>query len=1035
MTIKNKQWLWAALLAATLTACGGGDEESADEQGAVQESADEIQTALTVRQAVQEATVVAGAAPKSTATAEAPQLDTDGGALQTADAGSSVDLGLSISALEGVSSLLARVVGATSYLQISDPNLNESGGTAKALGGSTVFTGRLQVQIPASLRSGQFCLEVAAVDAAGRVSNYRKVCFQIPSNLAPSAPPQVNAGGDVAVGDDAATVTLSGEAKPASGLTVASYQWRQLGSAPAVTVTSGSFNEAAFSFAVPNVSGSLDLSFELRVTDSAGSVGADTVVVSVVDRDKPEPPQVSVGGDREIDEGSSLKLVGSATDTDSAISSVQWQSSRPDLVSFSPVGKASTTVTVGRVAQTTIVQLTLRATDQTGLSNQRSLNLAIRDVAPEPQTLVLSGISASPTLPLGTVIVHVGDQTFTGEVATSGEWSVQAQSNDPGRMVRVEIRSKDDARVRLESYLGQWSDLAEEASAGVLSAEQTYALRVGAFSSALANALREKNASQSLAASVVLDITSAEQLVSAAYGLEPEQVLDQATLLLLLADGTLDLDQQFSSILSVLPDFVAAKALLRESVNNHLAAFADAREAVEADLDEAPGFASALGGSRWVELGQSRFHLSGDQFQLNSDGSARIDAGSVAPAGAVGANAARVGSWTLSGKQVAVTPAASQPFAYTAFDQICGDDPNPRDLDVEETVTRYRFAPILELPGQGPTLLMHHIDFSRRYPGAPDCENEQDTSRYVTLFSRTDELLPFAFAVEPGDEFVLAAVNRDSAATDRSFGFRADVFRFNSGGVGSSEGFGIDDGGAEAFTWRVATDGALQLDYSDGMRVRYYHLSSDDAVGFEAIVLAENGEGYRSSARVTAVEISGPVDLPASEVAGRWAQYSDRRSFPNSFQVFSSFGLKLFANAEFLQYSDNLLRDGSFDSGGEADGVRLGTWRQVSGEVVIDSRIDSTDGSRNCEESSPTCELYSRRTWRPAAKIGNRYYMLEQRDFRIAPDYGQPVERLYNDLRFYDRTDLPAAKGLRVDTRHSGSPARPAPGGGTDRQP
>ena len=212
MEANRKNWLATVLLAVSLTACGGGGEDEAD-AGVTAETADEIQSALTVRQAVQQATIITGAAPKSTATDEAPELNTDGAALQSVDAGDTVNLGLTISALEGVSSLLARVVGATNYLQINDPNLSATGTTAKAFGSATVFSGQVQVQVPTSLRSGQFCIEIAAVDQAGRVSNYRKICFQVPQNLAPSAPPQVNAGGDLAVGDDVATVTLTGEVK------------------------------------------------------------------------------------------------------------------------------------------------------------------------------------------------------------------------------------------------------------------------------------------------------------------------------------------------------------------------------------------------------------------------------------------------------------------------------------------------------------------------------------------------------------------------------------------------------------------------------------------------------------------------------------------------------------------------------------------------------------------------------------------------------------------------------------------------------
>lgn len=1002
-SIRNN-WLATVLLAFSLTACGGGGEDEAD-AGVTAETADEIQSALTVRQAVQQATIVTGAAPKSTATDEAPELNTDGGSLLSVDAGDTVDLGLTISALEGVSSLLARVVGATNYLQINDPNLSATGTTAKAFGSATVFSGQVQVQIPSSLRSGQFCIEIAAVDQAGRVSNYRKICFQIPQNLAPSAPPQVNAGGDVAVGDDVATVTLTGEAKLASGLDVASYQWRQLGGGPTVSAN-GSTNQAQFSFAVPNVSGSVDLRFELRVTDSAGGAGTDTVVVSVADRDVPEPPQVTVGADRQVDEGGSLTLVGSATDTDSAISSVQWQSSRPDLVQFNPVGKATTTVVVGRVPQTTTVQLTLRATDQTGLSAQRSLNLTIRDVAAEPQSLTLSGISALPALPGGAVTVFVGNQTYTGTVAANGSWSVLAQSSNPQQMVRVAIQSADDTRIRVESYLGQWSDLTAAAVNNALDTDDSYALRVGAFTSALAAALREQNAIQTQAESVHLDLTSSGQLAAAAYGVPPEHVLDNAALLLLMAAGSLGFDAAFSSMLGTLRDYTTVQALQRTAIANLSADFILQRAALVSDLPNAPAVEAPDAVGRFVETGLHRFHLSGDQFELTSGGTARYDAGSVSPAGAIDGNVSQQATWTVAAGEILVVPNTPAQFTFTATNLVCGNDPSPRQSEVEQTINRYRLQPVLEVPGRGPILVRRYEDVTERYVDAPDCDDVERTNSYLSWFSRVENLAPFAVAVEPGTQLVLAGINRDPDADDRALGFRADLFRFASGGVGTTDGFGLGSEGVESFSWRIDSNGALRLDYPDGTRASFHHLTHDDDIGFEILVLVENGNGYRSATRTDAVRITDEVSLTTGDAPGRWSQFGDRRPFANGFTMINGFGLKLFADGEFVQFNNQLTNDG-FDSGGEVDTIRLGGWQVVDSEVVIDSRYDSETFVDNCDPASPSCEVYSRRIWRPVARTGNRYYMLENRFF------GPPLEQVYIDLRFYDRSDLPVAKSLR----------------------
>ena len=135
--------LWICMLAMTAVACGGG---GGGNNGPVIDpnAPDAVAQRLTVTNPNTQ--VVTGAAPKSTATENAPEVTSAGDALRTASAGDEVTIDLNILSLNGVSSLLARVTAATSYVEVADPDVTPTGGTAKAVGGSN-FSGTLRLQL------------------------------------------------------------------------------------------------------------------------------------------------------------------------------------------------------------------------------------------------------------------------------------------------------------------------------------------------------------------------------------------------------------------------------------------------------------------------------------------------------------------------------------------------------------------------------------------------------------------------------------------------------------------------------------------------------------------------------------------------------------------------------------------------------------------------------------------------------------------------------------------------------------------------
>ena len=364
---------WICMLAMTAVACGGGG--GGDNNGPVIDpnAPDAVAQRLTVTNPNTQ--VVTGAAPKSTATENAPEVTSAGDALRTASAGDEVTIDLNILSLNGVSSLLARVTAATSYVEVADPDVTPTGGTAKAVGGSN-FSGTLRLQLGSQLTADQFCFEIAAVDELGQVSNYRKVCFDIPNNrpAGTAAKPRVNAGGDQTV-NQGATVTLSGTAERSGG-SITNYTWTQL-TGTSVTL-SGTGSEVSFD--APDVTGTETFKFQLEVTADDGQKVRDTTEVTIIDTDVNTAPTVRAGDDRTVNEGATVNLRGFVSDTDGTVSSLLWESSNSAVQLTSTSTRATSFVAPAVGRNGTTVTLTLTATDDDAATGSDSLTVTIANV-------------------------------------------------------------------------------------------------------------------------------------------------------------------------------------------------------------------------------------------------------------------------------------------------------------------------------------------------------------------------------------------------------------------------------------------------------------------------------------------------------------------------------------------------------------------------------------------------------------------------------------------------------------------------------
>lgn len=1008
---KKQIWLATLMLVTTLTACGGGGDDETDTP-AFTESADQIQSALTIRQTVQQATLISGAAPKSTATAEAPALTTDGAALQSVSSGDTVDLGLTISALEGVSSLLARVQGATSYLQIDDPNLSVSGSTAKAGGSATVFSGQVQVQIPSSFHSGQFCIEFAAVDQAGRVSNYRKVCFQLPENIGDIPPPQVNAGGDLAVGDDAGTVALVGEAKAAGGATITAYRWRQLGDLAPVTVVAGSLSGAEFSFEVPDVVGAQSFGFELVVTDSDGRQARDTVDIDIVDRSTPLPPQVSVGASRSADEGTSLTVSGSATDPDGFIASLRWTASPAGLVTIAQSANRVTEVQLSRVTVDTPVELRLEATDNSGLTSSNSFTLTVRDTGPEPVTLRLSGTVAEAGYEGAEVTVTAGSDSFTGQVDAQGRWQTDVTVLDRSVFLRAAVTHPSRSEERLEALLGDFSSALAAGNGTETLEQQLPMLTLGYFGTALAARIRWHWALQSGQAQGSLPADTSA-LASAARGVDPMRVLHLSVMQDLLAQGLSTLPQGVGDTLALLASREDSESVLVDLIQSHGETYrARVAQMLAAPMPTlAPDHARPL--EHFINLGPSRWYLASQRVELLANGSARVDEGFNTPQSARSAS----GTWAVSAGETQISYSTAPTSTDFSAEGTCGDDPTPRNVTFAYTPVSLDFTPLWQ-PEAGLTLAIWQTEFRIDYPDNPECESVTETADPLLVWLQEFETAPpFPIAIADGSVLAMSVPNTGSETNSAGgplMAFRPDRLRFRADGTGTMDGFALDGEPSSSFSWRMLGDGALEVVDANQVTSRYYGWARQDAIGYEVVHVTDAADGYRSAARPNLVPVSAPApQITAAVAAADWAQFGHDRWFSSQSTVFSRFGLRLRSDGTGVNTQSNL-DDATYFAGPET-GQQL-EWTLT--EEGLDSfwTWDSSTGTGNCTYDGVTCQYIDQRRWVPVAAVGDRYYFLEDRLYATDSDPATPPNlRYYSELRYYDRSELPvAAKGIRA---------------------
>jgi len=198
-----------------------------------------------------------------------------------------------------------------------------------------------------------------------------------PNNI----PPVADAGSNQTV-NEFANVILDGSSSTDMDGTIISYKWTQtLGQN--ITLSNSTFPIA--SFAAPSVNGTEIFEFLLTVMDNSNATDADTVRVTVNEKDQepPEniPPIADAGSNQTVIEFVNVTLNGtSSTDTDGAIISYNWtQVSGPTNVTITNSSKAEASFVAPSVNGQGIFEFLLAVIDNSSGTDTDTVRVTVNE--------------------------------------------------------------------------------------------------------------------------------------------------------------------------------------------------------------------------------------------------------------------------------------------------------------------------------------------------------------------------------------------------------------------------------------------------------------------------------------------------------------------------------------------------------------------------------------------------------------------------------------------------------------------------------
>lgn len=237
--------------------------------------------------------------------------------------------------------------------------------------GASGYNGAISFTAPETVDGTTLEFQLVVTNSAGAKSDPAVVKVTVKPAV---KPPVVSAGPDLEV-DGLAEVELAGSASAGSA-EIAKYSWKQV-SGEEVTLKNTETAKAAFT--APSTDKTIELKFELTVTDSNGKSGSDTAIVTVTPENAPKlaltfpPAQGAYLEDR-------IEVFGRVeAKNGEAIDSITVQAGTLDPVTVESPGDNWRVSSLELPADVEEFEIVVTARDTAGLVRQRSSRLITRD--------------------------------------------------------------------------------------------------------------------------------------------------------------------------------------------------------------------------------------------------------------------------------------------------------------------------------------------------------------------------------------------------------------------------------------------------------------------------------------------------------------------------------------------------------------------------------------------------------------------------------------------------------------------------------
>ncbi len=194
-------------------------------------------------------------------------------------------------------------------------------------------------------------------------------------------PPKVTASASPNRPREGETVYLTGTADDPEEHSM-TYEWTQVSGSPRVTIKDATKLNA--SFTAPGVTSETKLTFRLTARDSFGATGSADVPVTVTPNNS--PTVTAKASPNPADEGTTVSLIGAATDLDGDPMTYEWtQVSGSPQVTIKDATKLRASFEAPFVDQDTDLIFELTATDSFEASGSAGVTVEVKDLNQPPQ--------------------------------------------------------------------------------------------------------------------------------------------------------------------------------------------------------------------------------------------------------------------------------------------------------------------------------------------------------------------------------------------------------------------------------------------------------------------------------------------------------------------------------------------------------------------------------------------------------------------------------------------------------------------------